>query len=292
MGRRAYSDVPYASHMEAAAAVVAILVMLWLVSRSSPSAGAKPSLEDDIETLYIRGDGEAVLAQLETTGLDHFVPKATALGLYKEAIAEVEGTPLLTEPPPDDPTWLLQVNLAEALSELGRFDEAKRLLETPCESALIESGRRCTLAWILSHHGAQQEALGLLEDVDVESLGPYQCEYWLTLAFAFLKASELERCESALREANTCAVRASSQRNVEFLRASLHQARGDTTAALTHFEAAARHRWRWQGGSGLLAWGDLLAQLGRHEAARAAWTQCTTQDPQSLAAVTARERLR
>ena len=33
------------------------------------------------------------------------------------------------------------------------------------------------------------------------------------------------------------------------------------------------YRWRWQGGAGLLAWGDALKELGRDDEARSAWTQ-------------------
>ncbi|MGV3623544.1 MAG: tetratricopeptide repeat protein, partial [Archangium sp.] len=111
-----------------------------------------------------------------------------------------------------------------------------------------------------------------------------ECELWLTRAFVHRKRGAVDACESALHHASRTAVRASSKRNLEFEWAELHRARGDFPRALAHYEAAAKHHWRWQGGSGLLNWGTLLQQLGRTDEARAAWTQCLEQDPQSLAA--------
>ena len=51
------------------------------------------------------------------------------------------------------------------------------------------------------------------------------------------------------------------------------------------------HRYRYQGGEGLLLWGDALARLGRLDEARAAWALVGERDPESESAVTATARL-
>lgn len=244
----------------------------------------------EIARLYDAGNGEALLEHLEKFPLEHYVPIATSLGLYNEAVSVM--VPLLREFSTDGfMQALLLVNTAEPLSELGRYDEALALLETPCPFELIEAGRRCTRSWILSTLDQHDEARKLLSGIGPQSLHVYRCEYWLTLARIEMRAGSLDACEDALLTATKVAQRASSRRNVEFHWAELHRARGDFTRALKHYGAGATHLWRWQGGSGLLNWGTLLAQLGRHHEARAAWTQCLEQDPQSLAAIEAKQRL-
>lgn len=96
--------------------------------------------------------------------------------------------------------------------------------------------------------GRASEARALLENVDAVRLHDYQCEYWLTLAFVHRASQSLNDCETALHNAEQTVVRASSERNVEFAWAELHRARGDVTRALAHYEAGAKHPWRWQGG--------------------------------------------
>lgn len=241
------------------------------------------------EQLNVDGDGEALLQELPTLSVGNScrtrrrsgsTPKAVA---EKPALHEYASTAFLEA--------LLRVNAAEPLSELGRYDEALALLDFRSEHALVEGGRRCSRAWILAMLGRAGEARALLENVDAVQLYEYQCEYWLTLAFVHRESQSLDDCEAALHNADQTVVRAASERNLAFHGAELHRARGDVTRALAHYEAGARHRWRWQGGSGLLNWGTLLAELGRHDEARAGWLQCVTQDPLSLAAGEAKRRL-
>lgn len=277
--------------------------VLWRLSRSKPAdvpeAESRPASDFDAEAherqeqLYIAGDGDALRAGLNIADLNQFVPHATALGLYAEALAafeqdepEVEG---LSEA--GGSLSLLDVNAAELLSELGRYDEALRLLERESEFPLLEAGRRCTRAWVLTLLNRSDDAVAELENADDDPLENYKAEYWFTLAFAHLTAGRLDEAEHALKASEAVLVRASSQRNFHFLVARLRWKQGRREEALTHFETAAKHRWRWQGGSGLLAWGDVLKELGRDHEARAAWAQCSAQDPQSLAASAARDRL-
>ncbi len=278
--------------------------VLWRLSRSKPSnapeAESRPARDFDREAharqrrLYIAGDGEALRAGLNVEDLGQFVPHATALGLYAEAIEAFEKEEpefeVLSDTS-DTSLSLLDVNAAETLSELGRFDEALRLLEHESEIPFLEAGRRCARAWVLTLLNRPDEAVAALDDADVDSLDNYKAEYWFTLAFAQLTAGRLDDADRALVGAEKVLVRASSQRNFQFLLAQLRWKQGRRDEALTHFETAAKHRWRWQGGSGLLAWGDVLKELGRHDEARAAWAQCISQDPQSLAAKAAHDRL-
>lgn len=244
------------------------------------------------ERVYTAGDGEKLLRGLSRERLEVYVPHATALGLYREAEDQLQrrASRLLTSPPATELERLLIVNFAETLSELGRPDEALRLTEFTSSFPLTESGRRCIRGWILSAQGRAELALAELEGAESAALGNYQAEYWFTLAFAQLTAGRLDEAEVALQSAKAVLVRASSERNFEFLMAQLRWKQGRRDEALTHFETAAKHRWRWQGGAGLLAWGDALKELGRDDEARAAWAQCIAQDPQSLAAIAARER--
>lgn len=290
--------------MDVVLTVVALLlpvVMLWRLSRVSAAPADEAAVPDmldasdvsdvpQIERLYMRGDGEAVRALLDDAGLYDFVPKATALGLYAEALEAVapalSGLSVL-----DLAEATTLVNAAEPLTELGRFDEALEVLQGTSPFPLVEAGRRCARAWALTLLNRHDEALATLRDADVDALLDYRCEYWLTLAFVQRNRNALDDCEAALHAAAKVAVRASSRRNLEFQWAELHRARGDVSRALAHYEAAARHPWRWQGGAGLLSWGTLLAGLGRHDEARAAWAQCASQDPQSLAAGEAKRLL-
>lgn len=272
--------------------VVGVLLFAWWASRGSEGRVrvelALP--RSPIQQLYVEGDGEALLQQLDALSPDEFVPLATALGRYEEAWATVAAA----LPTLDRSVYLealLVVNAAETLSELGRHDDALELLAFESELTFVEGGRRCTRAWLLTSTRQAQEALRLLEGVEPIALYEYQCEYWLTLAYAQRTLGDLDACEAALRNATDSIVRASSSRNVEFAWAELHRARGDTGRALARYEAGAKHVWRWQGGSGLLSYGTVLAELGRHHDARAAWQQCVTQDPQSLAAIEAKQRL-
>lgn len=239
---------------------------------------------------YVAGDGVAVSERLHTLSVGDYVPLSLALGLYAEAAekaARCTGRPRWWRPSDS----VLYVNAAEVFSEMGDFERGLSLLNFRSVISYVEGARRCTRAWILVTLSRPHEALAELSPVEPIELYDFQCEYWLTLAYAQRSLGDLDACEAALRNATDSIVRASSSRNVEFAWAELHRARGDTDRALARYEAGAKHAWRWQGGSGLLNYGTLLSELGRHDDARAAWQQCVTQDPQSLAAIEAKQRL-
>ncbi|MGV3620459.1 MAG: hypothetical protein ACO1OB_06565, partial [Archangium sp.] len=158
---------------EVVVAIVAVVLpvfLLWRLSTTRPSQegemhDAKPADEptaaDEIAALLREGDGNTLLEHLEALSVDQYVPIATALGRYEEAVSVA--TPMLPALTGGGPLWeLFAVNAAEPLSELGRYDEALALLEAPSEWPLAEGGRRCTRAWILSMCGSHDEALSLL----------------------------------------------------------------------------------------------------------------------------------
>lgn len=283
--------------------LAALILPLLALIRLGRSAGRQPLPEPPLlaaaplrppaHDLYCQGEGEALLESLPSLALDYFVPLATALGLYAEALEEVQRTaPELLDPQTRLTSWhamLLRINLAETLSELGRHQEARALLSAPLEDPFLDTGRRATLAWVLTLEGRAAEARSALNGAVAGCLGAeYRAEVHLTGAFVALAQGELDEAHAALREARSSAVRASTVRNVLFLEAELASRRGDHSDALRLFQLAADHRWRWQGGAGLLRWGRLLAQLGRTEEAHSAWARCVAQDPQSSAASEAR----
>ena len=76
-----------------------------------------------------------------------------------------------------------------------------------------------------------------------------------------------------------------------FLRARALASAGEVDAALAEFQRASDHEYRFQGGDGLRAWGDLLAEVGQHEKALVAWKLAVERDPESESAMNAASRL-
>jgi tetratricopeptide (TPR) repeat protein len=225
--------------------------------------------------------------------VNQLVEALVASGQYREAL----------QVPPPDPRWaepgqemLIQINLAEADYNLGRWDEAwQRLAPLDAEAALpsiCESGLLLQRAWIAAHQGRGAEALELWTSADIGGL-PY--EYWaehhFTGAAALLALGRLDEALEAAQGGAADAVRPSSLRNVLFLQARIHAAAGRLAEAEALCREAAAHPLQTQGGDGLLLWGDLLLELGRPEEALAAWRLCVERDPQSESAQQAQGRL-
>lgn len=221
-------------------------------------------------------------------------------GLYREALEA------LGELHPDDwqharflriPGWELpKINAAEALSEMGRVDEARRMLDEVDSGepshAIVSTGSSVHRAWIDARYADAAAALGAVEAVDPARLGSwYQSEWHFTRASALLGLRRYEDALAAVRAGRDKAVRISSERNGLFLEARIRLAQGDAEAAARSAEAAALHPYRGQGGDGLLVWGDALLALGKRDAAAEAWKRVLARDPQSVAALAALERL-
>jgi len=225
------------------------------------------------------------------------INRAISNGQYREALElatpHLKGGPSRIDEIPT-PALLIQINAAEALYNLGRWDEALAVVPqaTPSNGPLIASGSACQRAWILTHLGRLNDAVRLAflaKPWDLPS--KWQAEIHFARAVALMARGAYARAEKELANADEVIERPSSERNALFLRARLCVARGDLNAGDELFRAAASHPYQGQGGDGLLAWGDCLAKLGRDEDAHRAWELAVQRDPQSESAGLARARL-
>lgn len=221
-----------------------------------------------------------------------------SVGRYREALERAARMPEDMRPSPGVrlPTdyALVQINLAEALYNLGRWEEAERILDplhnVANDSWLLGSGVIMQRAWIASHRGRAAEAWALMEQRPY--LGPrYQSEIHFTRAAALRELKRLDEAEREARAGLLAAVRPSSVRNAHFVLGHVEIARGNLAAAERHFATGAANRWQGQGGDGLLAWGDCLAAQNRRAEAETAWNLAIARDPQSECASIATSRL-
>ncbi len=204
------------------------------------------------------------------------------------------------EPPPDRARgWydalclaLIQVNLAEADYNLGRWDAAEtRLqgLDLVCRRfAIARAGLLQQRAWIAAHRGRGAEALELCASMKARWLPPiYRAEYHFTRAAALLAVGRIDDAEAAVDDGEGQAKRLSSRRNALFLRARVAAARGDWVRAERLCQEATNHAFRGQGGDGLLLRAQALKKLDRHSEADEALRLVSERDPQSEAAAAA-----
>lgn len=130
------------------------------------------------------------------------------------------------------------------------------------------------------------------EQADIDGLPyRYRAEHYFTHVAVALALNRLEEAEEAAAAGADAAVRASSERNVLFLLARVAASQRDWARADSLCEAAAEHRYRGQGGDGLLLWGDVLTELGRPGPARRAYELAISRDSQSESATKAAARL-
>ena len=204
---------------------------------------------------------------------------------------------LAAEPPAiENPTRLaahglalIQINLAEAEYNLGRWEAAEARLaraEGACRRfAMTRAGLLQQRAWIAAQRGRAGEALALCASVNPRSLPRlYRAELHFTRAAALIAAGRLDEAEAAVGQAERLALRLSSRRNAVFLRAQLAAARGDWPEAERRCREAAVHAARGQGGSGLLLWAEALTHLQRRREAEDVLRLVSGRDPQSEAA--------
>jgi tetratricopeptide (TPR) repeat protein len=195
------------------------------------------------------------------------------------------------------PEWgLLQVNLAEAELNLGRSEAAlerlNRLRARSALSGIAAAAEGDLRAWICAHLGRTPEALAAVEAVRVDDHPPiFHPEHHFALAAVYLAKGDTRGALAELDLARPLAVRASSVRNEVFLRARCLAAAGDTPGALAEYQRGAAMAYVGQGGDALLAWGDLLARLDRHDEARRVWQLAIERDAESGAAAIAEARL-
>lgn len=187
---------------------------------------------------------------------------------------------------------LIRINEAEALANLGRWDESLEHLNGLLESTeLAITGSALHNAWVLSVQNRPEPARAMFALAHEQNLPiDFRSEYHYAEAFVLFSEGDYPGARRATQRGRALAIRASSQRNALFLLGRIALQEGRPEEALEHFEAGARHVFRGQGGDGLLAWGDALASLGRHEQAIEAWKLVSVRDPESYAASIARER--
>lgn len=191
---------------------------------------------------------------------------------------------------------LVDINRAEAEYNLGSWAEAEARLDRPeaqCDaSPICHAGGRLQRAWILAHGGRGDEALALCDATSLDDLpGVYRAEPHYCRAAALLATGDLDAAERSIEEGQSVAKRTSSERNGLFMQARVAARRERWSEVEALCRRASEHRWRYQGGEGLLLWGDALIKLGRPDEARAAWGLVGERDPESESAVLASERL-
>ena len=257
---------------------------LWL-RQAGRSAAAVKALEAAIDVG--RPDPGVVNLAVETL---------ISGGKYSEALAL---------PPAFDPVApfdklhfvLVQINLAEAEYNLGRWDAAWSRLE-PLDGraepfAITRAGLALQRAWILAHTNRPDEALAMWEQADMYGLPhPYRAEHYFTHAAILLGLGRLDDAEDVADAGADASVRPSSERNALFMLARVAATKGDLERAEELCRAASGHRFQGHGGDGLLLWGDVLNRLHRATEARQAYALCIARDGQSESARSAEARLR
>jgi tetratricopeptide (TPR) repeat protein len=198
-----------------------------------------------------------------------------------------------------DPRYvaLAHVNMAEALYNMGRVEEAWQMVQRVSaelgDDAVALAGVRLQQAWIAVLRREPAAALEVASEVRVRALPfAYHAELRYTKASALCA---LGRHAAARREALAgcqCAVRASSARNGLFLLASIALGAGDIDRALLHFEAAMKHPYQAQGGAALFAYAQLLGERGQMASACATYRALLERDPEHPLCAAARDALR
>ena len=191
---------------------------------------------------------------------------------------------------------LIQINLAEAEYNLGRWDEAEARLrprDLGCwRFPIARAGLLQQRAWIAAHRGRAAEALELCASMNPRWLPPiFRAEYHFTRAAALLAVGRIDEAAAAVSQAEALAKRLSSKRNALFMGARVAAARGDWVSAERLCREAANHAFRGQGGAGLLLWAQVLRQLGNRPQADEALRLVSERDPESEAATKAAEYL-
>lgn len=190
---------------------------------------------------------------------------------------------------------LVEINLAEAEYNLGRWSEAWDRLRglDPLAAAfpIARAGLSQQRAWIAAHQERADEALHHWHRAELGDLPrQYHAEHYFTGAVAQIAWGDLAAAERCARAGARAAMRASSRRNALAICGRVAAAMQEWAEAERLFRAAALHPYRGQGGDSLLSWGDVLSRLGRLDEAKGAYALAMERDPQSESAQLARMR--
>ncbi len=300
--------------------------LLHRLKRLEPRSEDLPRAIDHLFAEYCLGrlDGAQLAAlrrsasSISLEALNRVVCLEVAAGRYEEALSWRSLCPAL---PSKSLEMILRVNEGEAMANLGRTEESlawlvsepdpeltkritteamlehatngvARLDGEPTMDRVALAGASCHRAWCLATLGRIQAAEAALREATPEDLPLlFRSEYFLSAAAIERAAGRWDDAARALHEAETRAARSSTIRNVHFGRGLLLAAQSKHVESLEHFEKGAQCEYVGQDGDALLAWGDALATLGRHDEAKKAWTLCSERDPQSPSAASARARL-
>jgi len=191
---------------------------------------------------------------------------------------------------------LVEINMAEALYNLGRWDEAlarlAKLDDMAAVQGLTKSGLLLQRAWILAHLGHGTAARNLADEARADDLPrAFHAELHFTRGAALASIGRQADAIEEVCRGQHYAMRASSERNALFLLGRLEMSRGRLESAEQHFRRGAEHSYQAQGAEGLLLWGDVLDALHRSTEAVAAWQFAQQRDPESEAAHVATQRL-
>jgi tetratricopeptide (TPR) repeat protein len=219
-------------------------------------------------------------------------------GRYSEALEVGEAlrttTDRLIRSPSRSEVELIDVNLSEALYNLGNWDAALKKLDGVDRGAdaTTLAGSRNQRCWIFAHTGRASEASKIHATINRSGLPRiFYAEHHFTRAVILMAMGQLDDAALELEVARSVVKRASSERNLLFLLGRLAMARSNVAEAEMLYRRGSRHRYKGQGGEGLLAWGDCLMKLDRSVEAHEAWQLSVERDPQSASAQLARSRL-
>ena len=188
-----------------------------------------------------------------------------------------------------------RANLAEAQLCRGEAAAATALLDEADSTDRLDdlaiNGLLLMRAWLLAHTGQAAAAGAVVKQVQRAPLKDYLPEYHYTRSIIARELGELDRAIAEAREGFAHAARASSQRNGFFALGSAALARRELDRGIAALEEFARHPYQGQSGPGLVLLAEAYEKLGRGADARQSYQWAVERDPESAAAVTARQRL-
>src|SRR5260221_932038 len=159
--------------------------------------------------------------------LNRLIDGLVTAGKYTEAL----GAPRAHAGDDELAELLVQINLAEAEYNLGRWDAAwDRLLPLDAiaaQYAITRAGLDQQRAWIAAHQGRAAEALALWSRTDLRGFPrPYHAEYHFTHAVVLLAVGRVGEADEAAAAGTAVALRSSSRRNALFIEARVAAGQG------------------------------------------------------------------
>jgi hypothetical protein len=217
-----------------------------------------------------------------------------AVGRYREAL-ELE----TSMGPRRGWQWAVaQANFAEAEYCQGRVQAAQARLANPeidrlsAKIPFATSAVGLQRAWLAVMLGDSHTALAQMASISpTDCPRSYRAEWHFTSAAAHSLAGHPDLADAAVELGARISLRSSSTRNALALRGALMRTRRKLPEAEHWLSLAAAHPWQGQSGGLLLAWGEVLHELGHGNQAATAWQRAVAQDPESEAAALAAKRL-